>query len=216
MKDNIHALVVDDHPLFARATQQILEQVDCIREVGVVGSGTSCLEYIDKHPPDLVFLDYHLPDQPGSEVAEQIKLRCPDIHIIIFSGVDLSDMFNNLVEIGVSGIISKESSESTIKHMIYSVIDNHTMLPLSLFHQARLYTGSSPSDVVLTLDEVNIMNMIVNGFTHEQVAERIHVSKRSVDNYLKKIYDKFSVKTKVQAIEKFVQSKYYADSAREE
>lgn len=216
MKDKIKALVVDDHPLFAHATKQILEQVECVLEVGVVGSGSSCLEYIDEHHPDLIFLDYHLPDQPGSTVAEQIKLRSPHVHIIVFSGVDLSEMFNNLVEIGVSGIISKESSERTIKNMVYCVLDNHTVLPLSLFHQARLSTRSSSSDIVLTIDEISIMNMIVNGFTHEQVAERIHVSKRSVDNYLKKIYEKFAVKTKVQAIEKFVQSKYYSDSMRED
>lgn len=215
MKEKIRALVVDDHPLFARATQQILQQVDCISEVGVVGSGRACLEYIEGHKPDLILLDYHLPDQPGSEIAEKIKKLHPHMHIIIFSGVDLTEMYNNLVDIGVSGIISKESSERTIKNMIYCALDNHTVLPLSLFHQTKLSNRLATSDIQLTVDEVDIMNMIVNGLTHEQIAERIHVSKRSVDNYLKKIYEKFSVRTKVQAIEKFVQSKYYSESVRE-
>jgi DNA-binding NarL/FixJ family response regulator len=56
--------------------------------------------------------------------------------------------------------------------------------------------------------------MLVRGATHEQIANEIYVSKRSVDNYLKKIYEKLEVKSKVQAIEKFVQSKYYTDSIR--
>lgn len=216
MNSVVKALVVDDHPLFAQATKQILEQIEQVEVVGVVGNGQKCMELVEMHRPKLVFLDYHLPDQPGSKVAAQIKARFPETHVVVFTGIDVTDMFNNLVELGVSGVISKESSEVAIKNMVSCVLDNHTMLPLSLFHQTRLVTGKSAEEAQLTGDEIEMMSMIVNGYTHEQIADQIHVSKRSVDNYLKKIYEKFGVKTKVQAIEKFVQSKYYSDSIKGE
>lgn len=60
------------------------------------------------------------------------------------------------------------------------------------------------------------MSMVVKGYTHEQIAERIFMSKRSVDNYLKKIYDKLGVSSKTRAIEKFVQSHYYQELLRRE
>jgi DNA-binding NarL/FixJ family response regulator len=85
-----------------------------------------------------------------------------------------------------------------------------------MYRQMRLIAGDAPLELALTQDEVLIMSMLVSGATHEQIANEIYVSKRSVDNYLKKIYDKLEVKSKVQAIEKFVQSKYYLDAYRGE
>jgi DNA-binding NarL/FixJ family response regulator len=56
------------------------------------------------------------------------------------------------------------------------------------------------------------MFLLVGGFTHEQIGEEIHLSKRTVDNYLKRIYDKMGIKTRTQAVEQFVQSDYYQES----
>jgi two-component system competent response regulator ComA len=89
------------------------------------------------------------------------------------------------------------------------VLDNYTMIPLTLYHQMRLTTEKAATEEVLTKDEIQIMTEIVKGATHDQVADIIHASRRSVDNYVRKIYDKYGVKSRVQAIEKFVKSKYH-------
>jgi DNA-binding NarL/FixJ family response regulator len=214
MMKKVKTLVVDDHPLFAQATKQILQEIESIDCIGVVGNGAECLRFIRNERPDLIFLDYHLPDEPGSVLAQKIKDALPAVKIVIFTGIDIADMFNHLIKIGVSGIISKESSEATIRNMVNCILDNHTVLPLSVFHQTRLVLENSVAELELTEDEITIMRMIVGGHTHDQIAVSIHVSKRSVDNYLKRIYDKLGVKSKVQAIEKFVQSKYYAEAVQ--
>lgn len=208
------ALVVDDHPLFAQATKQLLEKVDRIQVIGAVGTGKACMDFIRTNEPDIVFLDYQLPDQTGSKIAEQIKEYRPSIHVVIFTGFDIADLMNHFIELKVSGVISKESSESTIINMVHCILDDHTMVPLSLFRQMRLNSTNQTVETLLTEDEVHIMTLIVKGDTHEQVAEQIHISKRSVDNYLKKIYEKLGVGSKVQAIEKFIQSKYYTELLR--
>src|SRR5690242_9954333 len=107
MKATFRVLVVDDHPLFAQATKQILDQIERIEVVGVVGNGRMCMEFMRERQPELVFLDYHLPDVPGSQIAESIRKQFPSTHIIIFTGFDVNDLFNSLVELGVSGILSK-------------------------------------------------------------------------------------------------------------
>jgi two-component system, NarL family, competent response regulator ComA len=205
----VKTLIVEDHPLMASATKSILEQIERIEVVGTAGSAQAALELVDEHRPGILFLDYHLPDAFGSKVAAQIKSKYPDIHIIIFTGIDVSELYNNLLEIGVSGILSKESSENTVRNLVHCVLDNHTMVPLSLYHQMRLGSNKPNSEVILTGDEIQIMSMIVKGATHDQIADQIHASRRSVDNYVRKIYDKYSVKSRVQAIERFVKSRYY-------
>jgi DNA-binding NarL/FixJ family response regulator len=207
-------LVVDDHPLFAQATKQLLEKIERIEVVGVVGNAYLCMDAIVKLSPDIIFLDYQLPDQLGTEIAAQIKRDYPHIHIVIFTGKDISDLMNNFLELQVSGILSKESSEGTIIQLVQCIMNNHTMIPISLFRQLRRVSKRINIETLLTPDEIQIMVMLVRGETHEQIAAHIHISKRSVDNYLKKIYQKLSVQSRIQAIEKFVQSDYYVHSTK--
>ncbi|RKN80591.1 response regulator transcription factor [Paenibacillus ginsengarvi] len=208
-------IIVDDHPVVARATRHILEQIEGIVIVGIAGNGEGCLALVEEHQPDLLFLDYHLPDHYGSIVAERVKRISPHTHIVIFTGIDVADMYNHLIEIGVSGILSKESGETTIQNIVRCILDNHTMIPLPIYRQMRLAGRQiGPDDaehIELSADEVVIMTLLVKGYTHEQIGEHIHVSKRSVDNYLKKIYDKLDVPTRIQAIEKFVRSPLYTE-----
>lgn len=214
MKRIVKTVVADDHPVVAGATKTILEQIEGITVVGIAHKGQTCLDLVEQHQPELVILDYHLPDQYGSVVAERIKRRYPQTHIVIFTGIDVADLYNHLIEIGVSGIISKESGEKTIQNLVRCILDDHTMLPLAVYRQMRVTNRQPRTETEssgLTPDEIQIMYLLVKGATHEQIAEHIHVSKRSVDNYLKKIYEKLGVSARIQAIEKFVRSPIYAD-----
>jgi two-component system competent response regulator ComA len=211
MSDVIKTLIVDDHPLFARATKALLEQMDRIEVTRVVSNAKQCLEQVELLQPGLVFLDYQLPDQSGMEVAAEIKRKYPHIHIVIFTGIELNSIYNKLIDTKVSGILSKESNEQTIINMVNCILDGHTMLPLSFFHQMQLNVDTDMTeDFSLQDEEVNMLNMLMKGATHEQIADHIYMSKRTVDNYLRKIYDKLGVKSRPEALEKFIKSKYYA------
>ncbi|WP_127579494.1 response regulator transcription factor [Paenibacillus koleovorans] len=207
MSRRLRVLVVDDHPLMAEATKQLLEQIDDIEVVDVVHNGRSCMAAADKHKPDMVFLDYQLPDLVGTDVTRQLKAKFPDTHVIIFTGVDVSDMVNHLLELQVSAIISKGTTRAAIKSTIGCVLEDHIVIPRSSMQKLSLAgTGYQQQ---LTEDEITIMTLILRGATLDQIAERIHTSKRSIDNYQRRIYDKLGVETRAEAIEKFIKSRYY-------
>jgi two-component system competent response regulator ComA len=210
MSKIIKVIIIDNHPLMAEATKHLLEQIDGIQVVEIASSAKKGMELIELHHPNLVFLDYQLPDKAGTDAAKEIKAKFPGIHIVIFTGVDVSDMINDLLALQVSGVISKETSRSAIKSMIGVILEDHIVLPRSALHNIRLTNFSE--DILLNQDEVIIMSMVVKGATLDQIGERIHISKRSVDNYQRKIYDKLGVETRAEAIEKFIRSHYYIDS----
>lgn len=214
MGETVKALVVDDHPLVANATKELLEQTGEITVIGVVGTGKQCMEQVQLHLPELVLLDYQLPDMTGTEITKQIKSRYPRTRVIIFTGVDYLEFFDQLVEAGVSGILSKESSMRTIRNMINCILDNHTMLPLSVYQDLKLQTHAGSAFTELDQEEIQIMNMLISGSTYEQIANAIHMSKRTVDNYMKRIFDKMGVKTRLEAIEAFLVNKKYANNRR--
>jgi two-component system competent response regulator ComA len=205
----VKAIVVDDHPLMAQATKELLEEIEGIEVIDVARDGQRCLELVEQHHPDLVFLDYQLPDRVGTEVAAQIKSMYPEIHIVIFTGVDVSALMEVFLELQVSAVISKGTRHVTIQHMIGCILENYVVMPRPVLQALKGNVSTSAS--VLTEEEVLIMTLIIRGTTLEQIAAQIHISKRSVDNYQRKIYGKLGVKTRVEAIEAFVRSKYYTD-----
>jgi DNA-binding NarL/FixJ family response regulator len=211
MKRIAKVLIIEDHPLMQLATKQTLEQMDGINVVGVAKNSAEGLNLLQLNCPDLVFLDYQLPGEMGTQVAEKIKELCPETHVVIFTGMDITPLYNVLIKIGVSGIITKDSGTATIQNLVHCILDNHTMVPLSLYRQMMLWLRDPmATETLLTADEVRLMTLVIKGDTYDQIAEQIHASRRSVDNYLRKIYDKLGVKSRAQAIEKFVQSPYYS------
>src|SRR5690554_2314158 len=99
MNNTIKALVVDDHPLVAQATKNLLQEIDVIDVVGIAINAAQCLSMIQELKPDLVFLDYQLPDESGTEVAIQIRKLYTDIHIVIFTGIEINDLYNTFINI---------------------------------------------------------------------------------------------------------------------
>jgi len=209
MRRKFRTIVVDDHPLMAQATLQLLSQMERIETAGVAKSGEEAIQLCAAVNPDLVMLDYQLPGLSGTQVAEQLKAAYPNLKIIIFTGVDVSDLLPFLLSNLISGIISKGVTESTMKHIIACVLDNHIVLPQSMLQQLKSVSGKDAVNQLLSEEEVLLMTLIIKGDTYEKIAERMFISKRSVDNYLRRIYEKLGVQTRAQAIEKFVQSSQY-------
>lgn len=207
-------LIVDDHPLMAEATSSTLKQIDGVHIVGIAATAKQCLELMDKHVPDIVFLDFNLPDQYGDEVAKIIKGKYPATHLVIFSGIELSHLYNHLIGLEVSAVISKESSGTLIKSLVTLLLENFTVVPVPVFQKMRVSSGNLHQTDLLDDDEVNMMTMIVQGLTNEQMADEVHMSKRTVDNYVRKIYEKLGVKSRAQAVDKFNQFKHIFDVNR--
>src|SRR5690606_27968353 len=145
---------------------------DGIEDVIGGGTGTEALETVDNFKPDIVFLDFHLPDQFGDEVAKQLKIKFPKLHIIIFTGIDVTELYNHFLDLQVSGIVSKESDVETIRDVIRGIRNNHAIVPLELFHKMRVLSKHQSPERALTEEEHDIMTMVVGGFTNEYIAEK--------------------------------------------
>ncbi|NMO96013.1 response regulator transcription factor [Paenibacillus lemnae] len=199
-------VIVGSHPTSMLGTKLILEEEKDLHVTGMVQTGQEGIRFVEEHSPDMVLLDYRLSDHTADYVLEQMKQVSPSSHVVVMTDNDGLPLLQSLISRGASGILSKQASPFQLIHIISGLREGITALPLEWVRQGIWPLTSSPlSEGGLPLSEMEsfIMERIVQGITYDKIALEIEVSRRSIDNYLRKIYVKLGVNTRAQAIEKY-------------
>ncbi|WP_160032886.1 response regulator transcription factor [Paenibacillus sp. An7] len=206
MRRDWQVVLIDIHPTSMLGTKLILEEHQDLSVKAMVSTGREGLIEVDRHHPDLVLMDYKLPDGEADTFIEQMKQLSADTHIIVMTDEDDLKLFRKYIGIGASGVISKQSSPLKLIHLITGLREGLASIPLTwLQNEDWGQLGQPELDVDLQLTDMEkfIMERIVQGITYDKIAKEIDVSRRSVDNYLRKIYTKLDVSSRAQAIEQF-------------
>jgi two-component system competent response regulator ComA len=211
----VNIIIIDDHPAFAVGTKHILEQDADFKVVEIIHNSTKVIESILIHKPHVVLIDLNMPELSGKEVAKQIKTVLPNTQVIIFSGFDLVPMWNTLMQVGVSGILSKNCTPEQLHRMIGAVLSGDTIIPIQMLN--RLVYNEDPNlllqTVLLTDREQQIMELICAGENNQKIAAKLIVSTRSAENYIARIYEKLGVRTRAEAIDAYRSQYFSNDSA---
>jgi len=210
-------LIVDSHPTVGVGTKFILERNEQFH-VTYVKTGALALELITNIKFDVMLCDLYLLDMDSIALTKQI-LKCdPSLKVFIFTGYAYEYMFNELIEIGICGFLSKTMSLEELEEKIYSGIKGETIIPTHLFKRLRAIEGDTVQETgsKLTSREGHIINCLINGMSNRQIAEHIFLSQRGVEYQIQKLYRKFKVKSRSELIRYVVLNKLltseYADS----
>lgn len=199
-------LIVDDHPLMANATKELLNSIEQIGDIHIAFNGKQGVEKSKVYHPDLIIMDYYLTDMTGTEAAQEIIDEQPDAKILFMTGLDLIPLLPKIFDINACGALSKEVEPTAIKNAVSCILSG-----LMVYPHCHIEKVPSASDVAADLsnEEVYIMKELMRGCTYDQIAELIHMSRRTVDNYTRKIFEKLGAKNKAEAVERFMRSRYY-------
>lgn len=207
MKKVWQVVIVDIHPTSMLGTKLILEEQQDLLVRGMTSTGTEGLELVKIHQPDLILMDYRLPEGQADPYITQMKNASAHSHVIILTDEDNVKLFRHLMGLGASGMLSKQASPSQLIHLISGLREGCVSIPISWLTSSEWAQPSdSPGEeflVELTETETFIMERIVQGVTYDKIASEINVSRRSIDNYLRKIYVKLDVSSRAQAIERY-------------
>ncbi|WP_052723819.1 response regulator transcription factor [Paenibacillus wulumuqiensis] len=199
-------IIIDNHPALMLGTKLILEETADLSVVATASSVQEGVKLAARIKPDLILLDDSLPEGNAEHYLRQVKRSSTESHVIVLTGDNNLSLFAGLMSMGASGVLSKESSPAQLLHLINGLRQGLTVIPLSWLHQGVVPVPAEiPTDGYFELSQIehSIMIQITQGFTYDKIAEVIRVSRRSVDNYLRKIYDKLGVSSRAQAIEKY-------------
>lgn len=199
-------VIVGCHPTSMLGTKLILEEGGELEVTGMYSTWSECGSIVRDTQPDLVLSDYQMPEGTVEFMLVEMKKSSQGTHFIIMTEENDKEMLQPLIELGASGVLSKGATPGQLLQMIGGLREGFLSIPLEWIEKGFRPVSSSRSlDGVmqLTQTEMFIMERIVQGITYDKIALEIEVSRRSIDNYLRKIYVKLEVSTRAQAIEKF-------------
>lgn len=194
-------LIVDDHAVVRSGLKQFLAGISDFASVEEACNGQEALALVLERQWDLVLLDIELPDLNGLEVLRRIKRAKPALPILIFSMHAEDDYAMSALEAGAAGFLPKESSPEEILDAIRRA--GKGSIYLSPHLAEKLLSGSAAAGKrlpheVLSARETEVMRLLSRGTSLTQIAERVHLSPKTISTYRTRVLEKLHVKSNAE------------------
>ena len=198
MSNIVKIALVDDHTLFRTGLAGLLSQHDSFEVVADVGSGEEFLVMLPSLDVDVVFMDISMPGIDGAETTRRALAERPDLRIVTLSMYGDEHYYTRMMESGASGFLLKDSDIEEV----YSAVEV-TMAGDSYFSSALLGTLTrnmsmlavdEPDEDQLSNREVEILVEVCRGLSNQEIADKLFISKRTVDKHRSNIMEKTGCK----------------------
>jgi len=206
----IKILLIEDNRLLREGIAALLKKQPDINVVTTVGNGENILSLVQKLKPNIVLLDLGLRSQNSLHIVKLVKKNFKETKIIVMDLIPLQADVFEFVKAGVSGFMLKDISVVEFLKTIRLVFDGVQVLPThltgSLFSQIVEYAidGSKETktaineSVRMTKREKQVIELIADGFTNKEIANKLHLSTYTVKSHVHNILEKLSLNTRVQ------------------
>jgi DNA-binding NarL/FixJ family response regulator len=204
----IRVFIVDDHPVVIEGIHSLLQNEKDIEWVGQAMNAQSCLGFFINNTADVVLMDISMPGMDGVELCAVMKNKYPGIFILGLSTFNQGLYIKTMMEKGASGYILKNSSKEDLIKAIQTVYEGGIFFSGEVGDALQEYQKSSRTELpVLTPREKEILELIAEGYTNPQIAEKIFLSPFTVDSHRKNLLAKLNVKNTATLIKLAVERK---------
>ncbi|MBX9449681.1 MAG: response regulator transcription factor [Taibaiella sp.] len=204
----IHLAIVDDHPLILNGIKELLSEYTHIIITGEFPNAKSLLSAFAVSCPDILLLDIQLPDKSGDKLLIELKKKYPGLKVIVLSNFDSALYISNMMSNGADGYLLKTSGKLSIIHAIESVYQGIPYLANDLKKKvSQLEEGvkkNMSSKFMLTKREKEVLQLIVNGHTNNEIAQKLFLSIHTIENYRDNILMKLEVKNTALMVKKAI------------
>ena len=176
-------IVTDDHKMFRESLVNILTTKKIAEVIGEAGNGNELLELLKTKTPDLVLMDIAMPYMDGIEATKRALEMSPDLKILVLSGYDDDKYYFSMVEAGVKGFVLKNTGITELTNAINEVSHNNSWFSAELLQKllVKINTSQKKKNInELSERESEVLKLICESLTNEQIAEKLHISFETV------------------------------------
>jgi DNA-binding NarL/FixJ family response regulator len=195
--------IVDDHPMVVEGIRSMLLQLPNLEFVGFAMNAGSCEGYFLHHTADVVLMDINLPDMSGIELCARILKKQPHIRVIALSNFDQLSYVQSMKEAGACGYVLKNASSEELQRAITAATQGSAYW-LGKDNLKEHWISQQP---LLTRREVEVLRLIAEGLTNNEIADKLFVSASTVDSHRKNLISKLQVKNTAALVKMAVESK---------
>jgi DNA-binding NarL/FixJ family response regulator len=189
----ISVYIVDDHSLFREGLKLLLSTLDYIDTIYEAENGQQFIDGLKKNPVDIVLLDIEMPVMDGIKAARLAKEIAPGIRLIALSMYSDKNYYLSMIEAGACGFLLKNSNFQEVEKAIIDVYNDKSYISIEILNDILKSPQKNNSNhliEVLTEREEEILLLICKGLTNKEIAERLVVSKRTVDKHRENLLQK--------------------------
>ena len=207
----IRAMIVDDHALFRRGLEMVLEEEPDIELVGQASDGTEAVEKAAESLPDVVLMDIRMPRSSGIEACRAMKEAAPSAKIVILTISDEEEDLFEAIRAGASGYLLKDIPLDEVAGAVRAVHGGQSLINPSMAGKlltefatlARRDDEERAQEVPaprLTEREMQVLKLVARGMNNRDIAKELFISENTVKNHVRNILEKLQIHSRMEAV----------------
>jgi DNA-binding NarL/FixJ family response regulator len=197
MPSEITCLIVDDHEVVREGLRLSLSRAPHIRVVGEASDGRAAIDLAERRKPNVVIMDVRMPGLDGLDATKELIQKEPNAAVLIFTAYSERSLLARGLESGAKGYILKEAPHETLVRAIEKVAGGDSFIDPALM--PAFLSGKDREDM-LTAREREILQLLADGMSNADVAQRLFISQETVKSHVRHILAKLEADTRTHAV----------------
>lgn len=211
MQEEIKVIIVDDHEIFRNGLKMVLGKIKYAKVIGEASNGQEFLELIKTELPDIVLMDIEMPVMNGIKATEEVLKIHPELKIIALTMFNNDEYVQSMIDVGVKGFLIKNIKKDILDKAIQSISSGNTFYSEELwdFFTKRVTheDKSLLKDLNLTKRETEILQLLCEGLSNKEIADRLFVSERTIIGHKSNLLAKSGCKSTISLLSYAVKNK---------
>ena len=189
----IKLFIVDDHYMVIEGIHSLLQNEKDIEWMGHAMNAASCLAFLQQEKPDVILMDINLPDKSGIDLCKEVKEKYPAIFILGLSTFNQQSFIEKMIGSGASGYVIKNATQQELMEAIHTVVKGKEYLSFDAAVALRK-PDTQNNTPVITRREKEVLELITEGMTNNEIARQLFISSTTVDTHRKNLLSKLRAK----------------------
>lgn len=192
----IKVFIVDDHYMVVEGIRSLLQNESGIEWLGHASNAESCLAFLKNQLPDVILMDINMPGRNGIELCRDVKSTYNHVFVLGLSTFNQQSLIQNMMNSGASGYVLKNASQRELLDAIEAIAQGKEYLS----DEAAAILKTDESAPVVTRREKEVLELLADGLTNNEIAEKLFVSAATVDTHRKSLITKLGAKNTPELI----------------